>query len=173
MSLEQKAASDKENEEYWNFGPSKRQKGVFKTKKHSYKLLDQCINDSYTVSNLTGHLKTKKHYSKAETEKLAPIIFAELPNTNRQPGTRLCKTLLDSGASCSVVNSRVIQHLKYKQAKITSFTTLAGQFNCKEICNTQIKMLIRHMTSQNHVTWRQSRTSCIQNTDKIHIHRTL
>ena len=33
MSLEQKAASDKENEEYWNFGPSKRQKGVFKTKK--------------------------------------------------------------------------------------------------------------------------------------------
>ena len=34
MSLEQKAASDKVNEEYWNFGPSKRQKGVFKKLKN-------------------------------------------------------------------------------------------------------------------------------------------
>ena len=32
MSLEQKAASDDDNEEYWKFGPSKQQKGVFKTK---------------------------------------------------------------------------------------------------------------------------------------------
>ena len=68
---------------------------------------------------MTGHLKTKKHYSKAETEKLAPIIFVELPNG--QSGTRLCKTLLDSGASCSVVNSRAVHHLKSKRAKIISF----------------------------------------------------
>ena len=32
MSLEQKAASDKENEEYWNFGLSKRQKEYLKLK---------------------------------------------------------------------------------------------------------------------------------------------
>ena len=138
MSLEKKDSNDENDEEYWNFGPSKRQKGVFKSKKHSYKSLDWCINDSYAVSNLTGHLKTKKHYSKAEKEKLTPIIFAQLPNG--QSGTRLCKTLLDSWASCSVVNSKAVQHLNCKRAKITSFKTVAGQFNCKEICNTQIKM---------------------------------
>ena len=32
MSLEKKAAMDVENKEFWNFGPSKRQKGVFKIK---------------------------------------------------------------------------------------------------------------------------------------------
>ena len=57
MSLEQKAAMDVEDEEFWKFVPSKWQKGVFKTKKHSYKLLDQCINQSYAVSYLTGHCK--------------------------------------------------------------------------------------------------------------------
>ena len=82
--------------------------------------------------------KQKKHYSKAETEKLTPIIFVELPNG--QSGTRLRKTLLDSGASCSVVNSRAVQNLNCERAKITPFKTIAGQFNCKEICNTQIKM---------------------------------
>ena len=55
MSLEQKATMDVEDEEFWNFGPSKRQKWVFQTKKHSYKLLDQCIKESYAVSYLTGH----------------------------------------------------------------------------------------------------------------------
>ena len=33
MSLEQKSVMDVEDKEFWNFDPSKRQKGVFKTKK--------------------------------------------------------------------------------------------------------------------------------------------
>ena len=39
---------DVEDEEFWNFGPSKQQKGFLKSKKHSYKLLDQCINKDYS-----------------------------------------------------------------------------------------------------------------------------
>ena len=75
--------------------------------------LDQCINESYAVSDLIGHRnRTKKHYSEADKEKIAPIVFAELPQPSEKYGLRLCKTLLDSGASSSVVNSQVVQHLQ-------------------------------------------------------------
>ena len=112
-----------------------------KLKKHSYKLFDQCIDQSYAVSYLIGHRKrTSKHYSKADAEEIVPVVLIELPNSNRQQGMRLYKTLLDSGASSSVVSSRVVQHLECERAKITSFTTVAGQFYCTNSCRTQIKI---------------------------------
>ena len=78
--------------------------------------LDQCINESYAVSDLIGHRnRTKKHYSEAEKRKIAPIVFTELPQPSKQKNLRLCKTLLDSGASSSVVNSQIVQHLQCKQ----------------------------------------------------------
>ena len=49
------------------------------------------------------------------------------------------KTLLDSGASTSVVNSSAVQHLECERAKIM-FTTVVGQFNCTKTCRTQIKI---------------------------------
>ena len=55
-------------------------KESLKLKKHIHELLDQCINKSYPVSNLTGHhRRTNKHYSKADGEK-NPIALIELPN---------------------------------------------------------------------------------------------
>ena len=67
-------------------------------------------------------------------------MFLELPNVNRQQDTCLYKTLLDSGASISVVNSREVQHLGREPAKLTSFTTVAEKFNCTKTCRTQIKI---------------------------------
>ena len=67
-------------------------------------------------------------------------MFVELPQPSEKHSLRLCETLLDLGASSSVVNSWVVHHLQWKQSKITSFTTVAGQFNCKETRRTQIKM---------------------------------
>ena len=132
---------DVEDEEFWNFGLSKQQKEVFKTKKHSYKSLDQGINKSYAVSYLTGnHRRTNKHYSKADAENNSPYFFIEFPNTDGKQGTHLYKTLLDSGTSSSVVNCKGVQHLEYEQAKITSFAMVAGQFYCTKICRSQIKM---------------------------------
>ena len=57
-------------------------------------------------------------------------------------GSKTCayKNLLDSGASTSVMNSSAVQHLECEGAKITSFKTVTGQFNCTKTCRTQIKM---------------------------------
>ena len=85
------------------------------------------------------YIRANKHYSKADKEKIAPIVFIELPNSDGKRGTCLHKTLLDSGVSSSEVNNRVVQHLEHEQAKIKSFSTVAGKFNCTKTSKTQTK----------------------------------
>ena len=62
-------------------GSGKRRKGVYKSKIHVYKTLDECITKSSFsfIAYLKGQSKqTNKHYSKLDQHNNAPIVFLEL-----------------------------------------------------------------------------------------------
>ena len=139
--------NDSESEESdvvreWTAGPNKRQRREFKTKNASYKTLDQCINDSYASfkNYLTGHpKKTNKHHKKSDVPP-APIIFIDLVGPEGNNSKTLLKTLLDSGASSSVISSRAVKHLKTDKSESTSFLTMAGTFNTTHTCSTEFQI---------------------------------
>ena len=120
----------------------KRYKSVHTSKIHVYKTLDKCINKYYFSFN--AHLKsqsqrTKKHYSKVDQDN-APILFLKLIRPDRKKNPRLLKTLLDSGASASVVLSMVVRDLETKRAKFTAFQTMVGKFNTTHMCEIKFKV---------------------------------
>ena len=63
---------------------------------------------------------------------------------------RLLKTLLDSGASASIVSSKVVQDLDTERAKFTAFQTMAGTFNTTHTCKTKFEICKKlHATQMN------------------------
>ena len=63
MSLDDLPKDGKIGDDEWKIGSGKRRKGAYKTKKHVFNTLDECINESYFSLNahLKGHIqKTKK-----------------------------------------------------------------------------------------------------------------
>ena len=64
-------------------------------------------------------------------------MFLELIRPDEK--NRLLKTLLDSGASASIVLSKVVQDLDTERAKFTAFQTMAGTFNITHTCKTKVK----------------------------------
>ena len=54
--------------------------------------------------------------------------------------SRFFKTLLDSGASVSIVLSKVVQDLDTERSKFTAFQTMAGLFNTTHMCKTKFKV---------------------------------
>ena len=75
MSLEQKAVMDMEDKEFWNFGPIKWQKGVFGPKKHSYKLLDQYINEFSLSATWQAIAKKQTSITAKLMKKNSPYCF--------------------------------------------------------------------------------------------------
>ena len=75
MSLDDLPKDGEIGDDEWKIGSGKCRKGAYKTKKHVFNTLDECINESYfsLSAHLKGYVKkTKKHYSKAQLEDNAP-----------------------------------------------------------------------------------------------------
>ena len=79
MSLDNLPKDGEIGDDEWKIGSGKCCKGAYKTKKHIFNTLDECINESYfrLSAHLKGHIK-KKYYSKVQQEDNAPIVFLEL-----------------------------------------------------------------------------------------------
>ena len=52
----------------------------------------------------------------------------------------LLKNLLDSGASASIVLSKIVQDLDTERVKFTAFQTMAGTLNTTNTCETSFKV---------------------------------
>ena len=123
-------------------GSGKCRKSIYKSKFHVYKNIDKYINTS--CFSVNPHLKsqyqqTKKHYSKVDQDN-APIVFLELIRPDGKKIPRIFKTLLDLGASASVVLSKVVQDLDTEIAKFMAFQTMTGMFNTTHMCETKFKI---------------------------------
>ena len=103
--------------------------------------LDQCINTSYT--SLRTYLNSPKNNNKRikiESVNIVPIVFVELKIKRENNQTVILRTLLDSGASCSVISDKAVHYLKKTKDKSTSFSTMAGTFNMNCKCTIKFQM---------------------------------
>ena len=69
-----------------------------------------------------------------------PIVFCELKYKRENNSSITLKTLLDSGASTSVISTEAVRHLKKTNNDATEFNTMAGTFKTKKKCNIRFKM---------------------------------
>ena len=103
--------------------------------------LDQCINKSYT--SLRFYLNSPENKNKRikiEPVETVPIIFVELKIKRENNQTVTLRTLLDSGASCSVISDKAVHHLKKTKDESTSFSTMAGTFNTNRKCTIKFQI---------------------------------
>ena len=61
-------------------------------------------------------------------------------NPEGKNSTKLLKTLLDSGASSSVISSRAVTNQKTTKSESTSFLTMAGTFNTTHTCSAEFQI---------------------------------
>ena len=103
--------------------------------------LDQCINKSYT--SLRTYLNSPENPNKRikiTPVHTVPIVFVDLKIKRENNKTVSLRTLLDSGASCSVISEKAVHHLKKTKDESTSFCTMAGTFNTNRKCKIKFQM---------------------------------
>ena len=71
---------------------------------------------------------------------LIPITFVELKVKRENNTYATLKTLLDSGASATLITSKAVRHLKKTSCEKTSFDCVAGSFSSRGKCHVQLKM---------------------------------
>ena len=69
MSLDDLPKDGEIGDDEWKIGSGKRRKGAYKTKKHVFNTLDECINESYfsLSAHLKGHVKKEKKLLQSAT----------------------------------------------------------------------------------------------------------
>ena len=71
---------------------------------------------------------------------LIPIMFVELKVKRENNTYATLKTLLDSGASATLITSKAVRHLKKTSCEKTSFDCVAGSFSSRGKCHVRLKM---------------------------------
>ena len=92
-----------------------------------FKSLDKCLNTSMT--SLQTYLKShpnKRH--KIEPVTLIPITFVELKVKQENDTFATLRTLLDSGASSTLITAKAVRHLKKLHEKKTVSAVYQGIF---------------------------------------------
>ena len=80
------------------------------------KSLDECLNTSMT--SLWTYLKSHPNKrQKIKPATLIPLIFVELKVKQENETYATLRTLLDSGASTTLINAKAVQHLKKLHVK--------------------------------------------------------
>ena len=70
---------------------------------------------------------------------LVPILYAQINIRNSgKPKYRKLRTLLDTGASASVIASEFVNKLKLTKADSTEWNTAAGNFVTRGTCKIQL-----------------------------------
>ena len=75
-----------------------------------------------------------------KVEHVVPILFTLLNVRRGKPKYRMLRTLLDTGASASVMASKFAKHLKVTRSESTDWNTAAGNFVTKGTCKTQLQL---------------------------------
>ena len=92
-----------------------------------FKSLDECLNTSMT--SIRTYLKSHPHKrQKIVPVPLIPITFVELKVKQENNTYATLRTLLDSGASATLITSKAVQHLKKLLAKKPVSTALQEFF---------------------------------------------
>ena len=85
---------------------------------------------SYDTNTYLGKPLTQE---KVETMKLSPVTIAVPLLVNNHPSTKLMRTLLDSGGSCTILNRKSLpKGCVPSQCTPTNTVTAAGTFNMKQ-----------------------------------------
>ena len=77
---------------------------------------------------------------KIEPKPTVLIVFCKLKHKRENGSSITLKTLLDSGASTSVISTEAIRHLKKTNNDATEFNTMAGTFKTNKKCKICFKM---------------------------------
>ena len=78
--------------------------------------LDKCLDTSMT--SIRTYLKSHPHKrQKVEPITLIPITFVELKVKQENNAYATLKTLLDSGASCTLITAKAVKHLTVTTCK--------------------------------------------------------
>ena len=107
-------------------------------KRTKFKSLDTCLNNSMT--SIQTYLKSHPNKrQKIEPVTLIPITFVELKVKQENDTYATLRTLLDSGASSTLITAKAVRHLKKIMQK-NSFSCVAGIFSSRGKCHIRFKM---------------------------------
>ena len=106
--------------------------------------LDSCINENFNLES--RNYSTRQHVIgqtrkriKIERE-LVPCVFAHLCSTLGKDSRTVLRTLLDSGASSSIISEAFAKKLKIKDALQVEWTTAAGTFSTNKKARVEFRL---------------------------------
>ena len=93
------------------------------------------------MTSIRTYLKSHENKrQKIEPITLVPITFVELKVKREKDNYATLKTLLDSGASSTLITAKAVKHLKTTTCEKNTFNCVAGDFSSKGKCNVRFKM---------------------------------